>query len=100
MKQYDKSLCYELKVINTYIDNENYFYIVEDTETRYKVRLFDFQKKTKATINHILQSHGFRSRRFSDIRTGQIPVVIHSLQNRRNIFVQSREPKRIHAQRE
>lgn len=44
MKQYDKSLCYELKVINTYIDNENYFYIVEDTETRYKVRLFDFQK--------------------------------------------------------
>ena len=31
MKQYDKSLCYELKVINTYIDNENYFYIVEDT---------------------------------------------------------------------
>ena len=47
MKQYDKSLCYELKVINTYIDNENYFYIVEDTETRYKVRLFDFQKKQK-----------------------------------------------------
>ena len=47
MKQYDKSLCYKLKVINTYIDNENYFYIVEDTETRYKVRLFDFQKKQK-----------------------------------------------------
>lgn len=44
MKQYDKSQNYDLLVINIYIDNDAQFYVVEDEDTRYKVRMFEFQK--------------------------------------------------------
>lgn len=47
MENYDKSNGYELKVINTFVDGDTSFYIVEDKNTRYKVRMYDFQKKLK-----------------------------------------------------
>lgn len=47
MKNYDQSNCYELKVIDIFIDDDTQFYIVEDESTKYKVRSFDFQKKLK-----------------------------------------------------
>lgn len=61
MKIYDKTKNYELKVIDTFIDNETHYYVINDGETQYKVKLFDFQNKLKQPASIICKVTAFEA---------------------------------------